>query len=343
MLEDGEERGGSQALANANGVLKVIDMGALICSPIAFGAIATCASLAAAVAAMGAFAVLACAAELPVVAHLAAGFPALEARGSRRASVDEPRGRAGRPAAPGLAAMAREMAAAYAAEPAARPALSLAVLYMTVLSFGNIMTGYLKAEGALDAAVAAFRGSGAVTGLLAAVLYSGLHRCLSLRASGTLGVWFQLANVVGAAVACHPDVPLPPRARFACLVAFVCCSRFGLWTFDMSVTQMIQESVPGDRIGRFNTAQESLQKAFEVVIYLLAMGFHRPRDFWVLALVSAAGVLAAAANFMLRPMAEKATAEKATAEKAAEKATEKATVAPEGSSAPLLPFFHLFS
>ena len=315
MLEDREERGGSQALANANGVLKVIDMGALICSPIAFGAIATCASLAAAVAAMGAFAVLACAAELPVVAHLAAGSPALEAMGSRRASVDEPRGQA---AAPGLASPSA-MAAAYAAEPAARPALSLAVLYMTVLSFGNIMTGYLKAEGALDAEVAAFRGSGAVTGLLAAVLYSGLHRCLSLRASGTLGVWFQLANVVGAAVACHPDVPLPPRARFACLVVFVCCSRFGLWTFDMSVTQMIQESVAADRIGRFNTAQESLQKAFEVVIYLLAMGFHKPRDFWVLALVSAAGVLAAAANFTLRPMAEKAT------DKAG----------PEGSSAPL--------
>ena len=324
MLEDSEERGASQALANANGVLKVIDMGALICSPIAFGAIATCASLAAAVAAMGAFAVLACAAELPVVAHLAAGSPALEAMGSRRASVDEPRGQAsvdeprGQAAAPGLASPSA-MAAAYAAEPAARPALSLAVLYMTVLSFGNIMTGYLKAEGALDAEVAAFRGSGAVTGLLAAVLYSGLHRCLSLRASGTLGVWFQLANVVGAAVACHPDVPLPPRARFACLVVFVCCSRFGLWTFDMSVTQMIQESVAADRIGRFNTAQESLQKAFEVVIYLLAMGFHKPRDFWVLALVSAAGVLAAAANFMLRPMAEKAT------DKAG----------PEGSSAPL--------
>ena len=97
MLEDSEERGGSQALANANGVLKVIDMGALICSPIAFGAIATCASLAAAVAAMGAFAVLACAAELPVVAHLAAGSPALEAMGSRRASVDEPRGQAAAP------------------------------------------------------------------------------------------------------------------------------------------------------------------------------------------------------------------------------------------------------
>ena len=226
----------------------------------------------------------------------------------------------------GAGARARRAVRDYRREPVAQAAFSLAVLYMTVLSFGNIMTGYLRAFGALDVEVAVFRSLGAVTGLAAAAAYQFVHRRVSLAVSGALGVWFQAACVSAAAVACMPWVPLGRGGRFACLVVFVCCSRFGLWTFDMSVTQMIQESVPGDRIGRFNTAQESLQKAFEVVIYLLAMGFHRPRDFWVLALVSAAGVLAAAANFTLRPMAEKA-AEKATAEKA--------TVAPEGSSAPL--------
>ena len=67
----------------------------------------------------------------------------------------------------------------------------------------------------------------------------------------------------------------------------------------MSVTQMIQESVSGDRIGRFNTTQESLSKAFEMVVFFLTMCLSGTDDFWILASVSAAGVVVAAANFTL--------------------------------------------
>ena len=199
----------------------------------------------------------------------------------------------------GAGARARRAVRDYRREPVAQAAFSLAVLYMTVLSFGNIMTGYLRAFGALDVEVAVFRSLGAVTGLAAAAAYQFVHRRVSLAVSGALGVWFQAVCVSAAAIACMPWVPLGRGGRFACLVVLVCCSRFGLWTFDMSVTQMIQESVAGDRIGRFNTLQESLQKAFEMVMFLLTMGFSGTDDFWILACISAGGVVAAAANFTL--------------------------------------------
>ncbi len=48
--------------------------------------------------------------------------------------------------------------AVYARQPAAAPALALALLYLTVLSWGTLMTAYLKAEGLPEAELALYRG-----------------------------------------------------------------------------------------------------------------------------------------------------------------------------------------
>ena len=46
----------------------------------------------------------------------------------------------------------------YARQPAAAAALALALLYLTVLSFGTLMTAYLKALGMPEAELAVYRG-----------------------------------------------------------------------------------------------------------------------------------------------------------------------------------------
>lgn len=48
--------------------------------------------------------------------------------------------------------------AVYSQQPAAAPALALALLYLTVLSWGTLMTAYLKAEGLPEAELALYRG-----------------------------------------------------------------------------------------------------------------------------------------------------------------------------------------
>ena len=310
--------GDTDALARANSVIKVIDLGALILSPLVFGIAASFANLTVAIGVLGLSCILSYLVQYEIVPVLVRQFPVLDRVGGLEAGAKTPssgglldaegaegegaelleepgpEGRLG-----GAGARARRAVRDYRREPVAQAAFSLAVLYMTVLSFGNIMTGYLRAFGALDVEVAVFRSLGAVTGLAAAAAYQSVHRRVSLAVSGALGVWFQAVCVSAAAIACMPWVPLGRGGRFACLVVFVCCSRFGLWTFDMSVTQMIQERVPGDRIGRFNTTQESLSKAFEMVVFFLTMCLSGTDDFWILASVSAAGVVVAAANFTL--------------------------------------------
>ena len=66
----------------------------------------------------------------------------------------------------------------YLQQPCAQPAISLALLYCTVLSFGLLSTAYLKHLGLSEALVSVARGAGAVSGLLATVAYPRLRGCL---------------------------------------------------------------------------------------------------------------------------------------------------------------------
>ena len=55
-------------------------------------------------------------------------------------------------------------------------ALALALLYLTVLSLGLLMTAYLKWQGMTEAVLSLYRGAGAVSGLLATVTFPPIHK-----------------------------------------------------------------------------------------------------------------------------------------------------------------------
>lgn len=55
-------------------------------------------------------------------------------------------------------------------------ALALALLYLTVLSLGLLMTAYLKWQGMSEAVLSLYRGAGAVSGLLSTVVFPPFHR-----------------------------------------------------------------------------------------------------------------------------------------------------------------------
>ena len=57
-------------------------------------------------------------------------------------------------------------------------ALALALLYLTVLSLGLLMTAYLKWQGMSEAELSLYRGAGAVSGLLATIVFPMLNRRL---------------------------------------------------------------------------------------------------------------------------------------------------------------------
>ena len=72
-------------------------------------------------------------------------------------------------------------------------ALALALLYLTVLSLGLLMTAYLKWQGMSEAVLSVYRGAGAVSGLLATVAFPPIHRVAGNRCC-SLGIIYHTAS-----------------------------------------------------------------------------------------------------------------------------------------------------
>lgn len=74
----------------------------------------------------------------------------------------------------------------YLKQSCSQPAISLALLYCTVLSFGLLSTAYLKHLGLSEALLSVARGAGAVSGLMATLAYPRLRTCLGAIAGGCI-------------------------------------------------------------------------------------------------------------------------------------------------------------
>ncbi|PRW32971.1 TPR repeat-containing isoform B [Chlorella sorokiniana] len=154
--------------------------------------------------------------------------------------------------------------------PTAAAALALALLYFTVLSFGTLMTAYLKSLGLPEAELAVYRGLGALSGILATVTFPPLHRWLGLVATGSLSIWLQLACLlagVAPALAAALGAAVGAAPRTYALVWGLVLSRFGLWSFDLAANQLIQETVEHSALGAVSGVQGSLQSFCQMLAY----------------------------------------------------------------------------
>ena len=67
----------------------------------------------------------------------------------------------------------------------------------------------------------------------------------------------------------------------ALLIAGVCLSRVGLWVFDITVTQMMQESTPDGVRGVVGGFQNSLNAFFNLISYALGVVVPDPAHFYL--------------------------------------------------------------
>jgi len=139
------------ALAAVNATMKRIDLTCLIASPIFVGLLLAW-KPAVAVAAVMAYNLAAWAPECALLARAQAASPALSAPKHYDAHALKPA------SAHGAASGALRAWVLYAHQPAVLAAVSLALLYLTVMSFGTLMTAYLKWRGVSEAWLAVYRG-----------------------------------------------------------------------------------------------------------------------------------------------------------------------------------------
>ncbi|XP_014516018.1 solute carrier family 40 member 2 [Vigna radiata var. radiata] len=179
----------------------------------------------------------------------------------------------------------------YLKQEVALPGMALALLYFTVLSFGTLMTATLEWEGIPAFVIGMARGISATIGIAATVAYPMLQSQISTIRAGLWSVWSQWTCLIPciAAIWIHRGF-----LSSYILMGSVAISRLGLWMFDLSVLQQMQDLVPeSDRL-IVGGVQNSLQSLMDLLAYVMGIIISDPRDFWKLTFLSFLAVTLAA-------------------------------------------------
>ena len=163
-------------------------------------------------------------------------------------------------------------------------AISLAIIYMTVMSFGSTMTAFLALSGIGESTLSLFRGFGALSGVSATLVSPRLSVWYGLEKTAMLAIIGQ-ATVLIAAVA---PMIVWKESYFAELVllSFLSVSRFFLWLFDISVNQIIQENATRGSVGTIFGVQSGLQYTFQSLAYIWTLFWPEPGQFLALMVLS---------------------------------------------------------
>ncbi|XAR68750.1 hypothetical protein NMG60_11000108 [Bertholletia excelsa] len=163
------------------------------------------------------------------------------------------------------------------------PGIALALLYFTVLSFGTLMTAALQWEGIPAYIIGMARGVSASIGIAATFVYPFLQSHISTIRTGLWSIWSQW----GCLLVCVASISVKNNLVSAyMLMGGVAASRLGLWMFDLSVIQQMQDQVPeSDRIV-VGGVQNSLQSVLDLMTYVMGVIISNPQDFWKLIMLS---------------------------------------------------------
>ena len=176
----------------------------------------------------------------------------------------------------------------YFRHPAFLPSFSLALLYLTVLSFNGQMITYLIAMGVQSSLIGLLRGISALFELSATwIAPSIMGRIGPIRS----GIWFINWEIVCVAVACMFFwLDNYPTLAAIGTVTAVIASRLGLWGFDLSAQIIVQEEVEAELRATFSSQEFAFQNVFEMLSFASTIVFARPEQFKYPATISAGAV-----------------------------------------------------
>ncbi|XP_053326596.1 solute carrier family 40 protein member 1-like [Spea bombifrons] len=219
--------------------------------------------------------------------------------------------------------------------------MGLAFLYMTVLGFDCITTGYAYTQGLSGFVLSLLMGASAISGITGTVAFTWLRRKVGLTRTGFISGIAQLSSLIlcvisvfmpgsplDLTVSPFDDIsarllqgdPLPtissggaPEVNFTtdglnlinnsssistdadapvslisvCLLfSGVIAARVGLWSFDLTVTQLIQENVIESERGIVNGVQNSMNYLLDLMHFIMVILGPNPEAFGLLVLIS---------------------------------------------------------
>jgi iron-regulated transporter 1 len=172
--------------------------------------------------------------------------------------------------------------------------LSAAILYLTVLSFSGSMIGYFKYYAYSDTFIALIRSLAVIMGIASTFVQPAYASYIGNLRAGLHFIWLQALSLIFVVVAFY--IPQSEINR-TLIIAGISLSRLGLWGFDLSQTQIMQEQVSSDRIGTIFGCQYALSSLFEVAQFVLTLVWYKPSQFYIPTTISFVSVLISAIIF----------------------------------------------
>nr|XP_031307644.1 solute carrier family 40 member 1 isoform X1 [Camelus dromedarius]XP_031307645.1 solute carrier family 40 member 1 isoform X1 [Camelus dromedarius] len=230
----------------------------------------------------------------------------------------------------------------YYNQPVFLAGMGLAFLYMTVLGFDCITTGYAYTQGLSGSVLSILMGASAITGIMGTVAFTWLRRKCGLVRTGLISGFAQLSCLILCVISVFMpgsplDLSVSPfediRSRFiqteplsitptelpaiistaeihksnesdpasiipemspksvpitsvSLLFAGVIAARIGLWSFDLTVTQLLQENVVESERGIINGVQNSMNYLLDLLHFIMVILAPNPEAFGLLVLIS---------------------------------------------------------
>lgn len=166
----------------------------------------------------------------------------------------------------------------YMKQPVAWGGISLALLYLNALTFGGLMTAYLVWRGMKFSTVGIWRGVSSAIGLFGTVAYHFSNKCMPIESTGMWSITFQFLTLSLAYASLFFEDYFTSSAM---LIGGVCLSRVGLWVFDITITQIMQECIPPPIRGVTGGVQQSLNAFFGLLAFVIGIWFPDPSEFFI--------------------------------------------------------------
>ncbi|KAF3763979.1 putative iron-regulated transporter [Cryphonectria parasitica EP155] len=182
----------------------------------------------------------------------------------------------------------------YFRHPAFLPSFALSLLYFTVLSFSGQMITYLVSIGYTSWNVGVARVGSSIFEISATWAAPLLMRKIGVVRAGIWSLAWQMTCLAGALGWYFSDsnegAGTSSLSSATGLAVGVALSRVGLWGYDLSAQNIIQDEVEDDHRGTFAAVEASFQNLFEMLSYATTVVFSRPDQFRYPVVISAVAV-----------------------------------------------------
>jgi len=258
-----------------------------VVAPLAVGLLSTWGSNIIAISVIGVWSILSCFVELWLIERVWKQTPALRYKGGLTMNSSSP----STMIKPSCSFF--QIVKAYWNHPVFLASFAYCLLYVSCLNWGGIMTSFLKSSivDLSDAMLSLGRAVWAIVGIFATVVTPALIKRFGLVPAGTISCWCQSGCLALILVAFLQE---EGSENFIILLyVSLSSSRFGLWSFDLIETQIMQERVKPLQTGIINGAQEGLMNFAYVLSFVTTLVFYDPALFLYPVYISFGCVVAA--------------------------------------------------